>query len=201
MAEQLFQLGQSVLGIDRDGQRVQAVADRITHAVEADAADVEALKALGIRNFDIVVVAIGNDMEASILITVILKELGVKEVVAKATSSTHGKVLEKVGADRVVYPERDMGTRVAHSLVTPNILDIIDLSPNVSIVELSPDEGMVGRNLRDLDLRARHRVTVLAIKKDNVVRISPGGEDVVEAGDILVVIGEKKDLSRLRGAD
>lgn len=198
VAENLEKLGHEVLGIDVDEKKVQVLAERITHVVQADASDEEVLKDLGIRNFDVVVVAIGHDMEASILVTVTLKELGVGRVVAKAATNTHGTVLAKVGADRVIFPERDMGARLAQSLVSTNILDMLELSPDVSIVELVANGAMLGKTLTDLDLRARFGVTVLAIKKADELRISPGGDDLIENGDVLVAIGLNKDLAKLR---
>ena len=132
VAKTLYELGNDVLAIDRNEEIVQEIYEYVTHAVQADVMDENVLKELGIRNFDVVIVSIGSDLEASILATLIAKELGVKVVIAKAQSELHGKVLSKIGADKVIFPERDMGVRVGHNLVSSNILDFIELSPDFS---------------------------------------------------------------------
>jgi len=197
VAKTLSLMGHDVLAIDTDEERVQEVIDCVTHAVQVDALEEAALKSLGIRNFDVVIVAIGADIQASILTTVILKELGVKFVVAKAQNELHGKVLEKTGADRVVYPERDMGVRVAHHLVSTNVLDYIELSPNYSILEAVAPVDFIGRTLADIDLRAKYHVTLVAIKRGQDIIVAPLAEDVIQEGDILVTIGANKDLQNL----
>ena len=169
----------------------------MTHAIQADAADETILKAVGIRNFDVVVVTIGSDIQASILVTLLCKEQGVKYVVAKAQNELHAKVLYKVGADRVVLPERDMGLRVAHNLVSSNVLDYIELDPNYSVVEIEIIPTWIGKTLRQLDLRARYGVNVMAIKHGDDINISPGGDDIIDKGDILVVIGDNEDIARI----
>ena len=137
LGEELVKLGYEVLGVDRDEEKVQELSHILTHAVVADATEEEVLRSIGARNFDCGVVAIGDDIQASILATILLKDLGVKKVVAKAVSDLHGRVLERVGVDRIIYPERDMGIRVAHQLVSPNLLDYIELSKKYTIAELA----------------------------------------------------------------
>ncbi len=198
VAETLQELGHHVLGVDVDEAKVQALANKLTHVVQADATDENTLRSLGIRNFDTVVVSIGQDMEASILITLMLKEMGVKNVVAKAASEAHGKVLERVGADRVVFPEKDMGAKIGRFLAESNILDYIELTPDVSLVEFSPGEKMYGKTLRELDLRARWRVTVLAIRRGKKVMISPHPDEPLRHGDIIVAIGENEHIEKLQ---
>ncbi len=132
LALELMELGYEVLGIDRNEEIVEELSDRLTHTVVADATEEEVLKSLGVRNFDCGIVAIGTDIQMSILAAILLKDLGIKTVVAKAISLLHGRALEKLGVDRVIYPERDMGVRVAHQLVTPNLLDYIELSRNTA---------------------------------------------------------------------
>lgn len=193
----LVDLGHQVLGVDVREQLTQKLADRLTHVAHADCTDEDTLKALGLRNFDAVVVAIGHNLDASILVTVMLKEIGVPLVVAKAASELHGKVLVRVGADRVVYPERDMGARVAHSLVAANVLDYIELSPDYNIIEMKATPNMVGKTLRDLELRARFGINVMAIKTGTRMNISPRAEDKVGADDILVVLGDNESLRRV----
>lgn len=193
----LNKMGYNVLAVDTSEEKVSDIMDSVTHAVQVDAMDEQALKALGIRNFDVVIVAIGQDIQANILVTVMLKDMGVKKVVAKAVTELHGKVLVRVGADQVIFPERDMGARVAHALVSKNIVDQINLSPEYSIVELMAPERFAGKTLDEAGVRVKHGVTVLAIRRGNEVIISPGAGQVIKAGDILVVVGREERLKDL----
>lgn len=193
----LTKMGYDVLGVDVSEEKVNSVMEYVTHAVQVDAMDEQALKALGIRNFDVVIVAIGQDIQSNILVTVMLKEMGIKRVVAKAVTELHGKVLERVGADKVVFPERDMGVRVAHALVSKNILDQITISPDYSIVELLAPEEFVGKTLAQGAIRGRHGVTILAIRRGSEIIISPGATQVVEEGDVLVIVGRNERLKNL----
>lgn len=197
IARSLSKLGFEVLAIDSSEQRIQEVVSMVTHAVSADCTDEEALKALGIRNFDVVVVAIGQDIQASILTTLILKDLGVPMIVAKAQNELHGKVLSKIGADKVVFPERDMGTRVAHNLISPNILDYIELSENHSIVEMRATGPLLGQSLIELDIRAKYGCNVMAIKNNGDIDISPRPTYPLQDGDILVIVGQNDDLKKM----
>ncbi|WP_374720050.1 potassium channel family protein [Parageobacillus toebii] len=201
LATTLHQAGNEVLAIDRNEERIEEYKDHVTYAVVADSTDEEALKSVGVRNFDAVIVAIGDDIQASILTVLILKELGVKKVVAKAINQRHGQVLYKVGADWVVFPERDMGERVATQLMSPNVLDYIELAKDYSIEEVKVHPSMIGKNLRELNLRARFNITVIAIISDGKVSISPSPDRTIKEGDILVVIGENKDLDRFEKFD
>lgn len=197
VAQSLARLGYEVLAIDANDARIQDVVNKVTHAVAADSTDEEALRALGIRNFDVVVVAIGQDIQASILTTLILKELGVPCIIVKAQNELHGKVLSKIGADKVIFPERDMGLRVAHNLISPNLIDFIELSEDYSIAELQAMPVMVGKNLKQLDIRARFRCNVMAIKTGDKMNIAPNAEDSIREGDVLVIVGRNDDLARL----
>lgn len=197
VATALSNMGLDVLAIDADEHRTQLVANLVTDAVSADSTDEEALRALGIRNFDVVVVAIGEDIQASILTTLILKDLGSPLIVVKAQNELHGKVLQKIGADKVIYPERDMGLRVAHHLTSPNVLDYIELSDEYSIVEMRVSAEMVGKNLIELDIRARFGCNVMAIKRGARMNISPSAAERLTADDVLVIVGEKNDLTKL----
>ena len=196
----LAKMGYEVLGVDTDEERVQAVADYVTHAVQADSTDEAALRSLGLRNFDVAVVGIG-DLEPSVLTTVILKDFGVPYVVAKAVSELHGKVLQRVGADRVVFPERDMGIRVAHNLVSLNLVEYLELAPGVSIIEAVARRSFVGKSLKELALRARYDINILAIRRGETINLGPSANDVIEEGDILVAMGRDKALEVLEYAD
>ncbi|XEC93872.1 TrkA family potassium uptake protein [Paenibacillus tarimensis] len=197
VAQALSQMGFEVLAIDSREQKIQDVVNIVTHAVSADSTDEEAMRAIGIRNFDVVVVAIGQDIQSSILTTLILKDLGVGTIIVKAQNELHGKVLEKIGADKVVFPERDMGLRVAHHLISPNILDFIELSDDYSIAEIKAPVRMIGKNLKQLDIRAKHRCNVMGIKSGADMNISPHAEDMIREGDILIVVGKNTDLTGL----
>ncbi|BDG60833.1 potassium channel family protein [Caldinitratiruptor microaerophilus] len=198
VARTLESLGHQVMGIDRDHARVNQMRHELTHVVEADCTDEEQIRALGLRNFDAVIMAVGGDLQESTLITLLLKEAGVPRVVAKASSDLHGKLLEKIGADQVIYPERDMGVRVAHHILTGVALDSIELSPGYRVVEVPASPAMFGRSLRDLNLRARFRLNVMAIRRGEDVLVNPGSDDVIYEGDILVVAGDPTSLSRLQ---
>ncbi|WP_018885676.1 potassium channel family protein [Paenibacillus massiliensis] len=200
VAYALSEMGYDVLAIDANEQRIQEVSEMVTHAVSADSTDEEALRALGIRNFDVVVVAIGEDIQASILTTLILKDMGVPVLLVKAKNELHGKVLQKIGADKVIYPERDMGLRVAHHLTSPNILDYIELSQDYSIFEMQAPRFMIGRNLKELDIRAKYGCNVLGIRREKEMNISPHPEDLIQTGDVLIIVGHKNDLVRLEQA-
>jgi trk system potassium uptake protein TrkA len=197
VAKTLYEMGYDVLAIDKDEEITQDVVDFVTHAVTADSTDEMVLKSLGIRNFDVVVVAIGADIQASILTTLILKEMGVPYIVVKAENELHGKVLSRIGADKVVYPERDMGIRVAHNLISANVLDFIELSPEYSILEIVATRKMIGRSLAELDIRKKFGCNVLAIRNGQKFNISPKANDVIREGDVLVVIGANADLVEL----
>lgn len=197
IATALFKLGYEVLAIDTDEEQVQKSSELVTHVIQADTTDENTLKALGIRNFDVVIVAIGEDIQANVLTTLLLKELGVKYIVAKARNELHGKMLTKIGADRVVYPERDMGLRVAHSLVATNVLEYIELSPDVSVAEITSPKILVGKSLAEANLRAKYEINVVAIKRGEVLIIPPLPDEKIQAGDILIFVGKTKGIQNM----
>lgn len=197
VAESLSMNGCDVLAIDKNEEIIQDIASTVTHAVQADVTDQDALNALGVRNFDAAIVAISNDMQSSIMATILVKELGVPYVLAKAQNDIHKKVLEKVGADKVVFPEREIGVRIANNLISENFVDYIELSEDYSIVEISILDEWVGNNLRDLNMRAKYGINVMAIRKGVNITITPGPDVILEEGDILVVIGGNKDLKKI----
>lgn len=199
VARTLSQRGYQVLAIDSRDEPVKEIASFVTSAVQADTTDEAALRALGVRNVDVAIVAIG-DLQASILSTLILQELGVPKIVAKATSERHGEVLQRIGATQVVYPERDMGVRLAHTLTSGNFLDYLELVPGYSIVEVRAKPDYCGRTLRDLELRAKYGINVVGIKRGEEVIIGPGPDDMILEGDVLVAIGRDEMLERLEDA-
>ncbi|MGE5421741.1 MAG: potassium channel family protein [Ignavibacteriales bacterium] len=199
VARTLYHMGFEVLGIDTNEDMVEAIKDDITYGITADAQEERVLESLGIRNFDVAIVAIGNDLQASILISLNIKNLGVKYVVAKAVNDTHGKVLEKVGADKIIYPERDMGERVAHSLVSTNLLDYIEISNKYSLLEATVPDFMNQKTLKETNLRVKFGVNVVAIKRGDDLLVSPPGEERLFKEDILILIGKTTDLDKFSG--
>lgn len=197
VARTLSSLGQDVLAVDSLDSAVQSVANEVTHAVQADAREEETLRALGLRNFDVAVVAIGADIQANILIALMLKEMGVRYVVAKAQNALHGRVLEKIGVDKVVYPEKDMGVRVAHNLVSANVMDCIELMPDYSIVEIITPGSFVNKTLGALNLRAEYGISVMAVKRKDNILVAPGADCRIEEQDTLIIISHNEALARL----
>lgn len=197
IATTLFKLGHEVMVIDMDEERIQDISEEVTYAVQADVSDENVLKELGISNFDVVVVSIGSNYQASIMATLLAKEAGVKKVVAKAHDQLHGKVLAKIGADKIIYPERDMGVRVAHNLVSSNILDFIELSPDYSILEITALEQWINKSLKELRLPKNYGINVMAIKRGRDINVSPYADDIILRGDILVVIGDTVNIEKI----
>jgi trk system potassium uptake protein TrkA len=196
VARTLGRLGQEVLAIDTNEERLRYIADEVTHTLVADTTDVRVLNSIGIKNFDVVIVAIGENVQANIMTTLLLKEIGVPYVVAKALNKMEGRVLEKVGADRVVYPERDMGKRIAHNLVVSNLVDYIELPQGFRIMEVMATKEMFDKNLRNLNFRSKYSVNIILIKRSSgEVLFTPGPEDVIQMGDLLVLAGEKEALN------
>ncbi len=199
VARSLVERGHEVLAIDLDEDLVRELSPVVTHAVQANATDENALESLGARNFDVAIVAIGDNVYANTLVTLMLKEMGLPCVISKAKSKIHGKILKKVGADRVVFPEWDMGNRLANSLLTANVQDYLGLAPNYSIMEIKAQKSWIGKTLAELNFRSRFGVNVVAILKNSDINLSPIAEDEIIEGDILVVIGHNDDLERMDG--
>ncbi|MCG8539923.1 MAG: TrkA family potassium uptake protein [Clostridia bacterium] len=197
VAKTLCSMGYEVLAVDKNEETIQGIVEQVTHAVQADATDENSIKSLGIRNFDVAVITIGSNIQSSILVTLMIKELGVKYIVAKAQNELHAKVLYKIGADRVVFPEREMGVRIAHNLVSSNIMDYIELAPDYSIVEIASLEEWIGKSLRELNMRSKYGINVMAIKRGPDIDISPSAVDLIRDDDVLVVIGHNDDLQKI----
>jgi len=203
MATTLSELGQDVIGIDSSEDRVAEMADHMSQAVALDAIDDRALKSAGIQDVDVAVISIGENIESSLLVVMQVKDLGVKEIIAKAVTPLHGKILQKLGVTRVIYPERDMAMRVAHSLVVPNVLDYIELSRDFSIVEIPAPPAFIGKSLKELELRPRLGLTLVAIKRGTgtgdgeITHVSPPADEVILVGDVLALLGDNDRLSQL----
>lgn len=196
-AKALHRLGREVLAIDISSELVQEISADVTHAVVGDGEDKEVLRALGAKDFDCGIVAIGDNLAASVLVTMNLKELGVPYVVSKAHDATHQRVLEKLGADRVVIPEKENAIRLAKSLSNPNVLDYIELSEEYGIAEVPVPKAWCGKNLRELNVRANLGVNIIAIRRGGRINVSPGAEFIFESGDIVVVLGDDRSLKKV----
>lgn len=197
VALELTRLGHDVLAVDRDERVVQQIADDVTHAVQADITDPDALEALGLADFDTAIVAASETLEASIMATVLLRRIGVRRIIAKAAHDLHGSILEQVGASRVVYPERETGFRVAHSFHAPGVQDYLDAAPGYGIARVAAAPSWVGRTLGEVDLSGSCRLTVLAITRAGSVILTPTPDERLRAGDSLIAAGLDEDLERL----
>jgi trk system potassium uptake protein len=199
VAESLVRLGHEVLGIDEDPKIVQNWADELTHVVQADSTDEEALRQVGVPDFPRAVVGIGTDVEASVLTVLALTELGIREIWAKAISVKHGKILRSVGANHVIYPEAAMGDRVAH-LITSKMLDFIEFEDGFAIAMTRAPREAIGRTLDDVKLRTRYGVTVVGVKKPSQDFVYARPETVVEPGALLIVAGTTNQVQRFAAA-
>ena len=197
-ARQLSRLGCEVLAIDLKSELIQQIANDVTHAVVGDSRDKEVLRTLGVGEFDCAIIAIGDDLATSVLVTMNMKELGVPYLVCKAHDDTHRRVLEKLGANRVVIPEQENAARLARSLSSTNLLDYIELSEDYSIVELPAPRSWVGKTLKELDVRAKLGVNILAVRRDGKMDVSPASDLDFQDGDIIVVLGDTKALDTIQ---
>lgn len=199
VARELERLGHEVLAIDRSEQMVNDIASDVTHALQLDAADEDALRGAGAGEFNTAIVAISSDAEPSIFATMVLKRLGVRNVIAKAGSTLHGEILARVGADRVVFPERETGLRLAHSFNVPNVIDYLDVAPSFGIEKIRPPKAFIGKSIGELNLKDRLSLTPIALRRGKQVFVNPTREERVAEGDELILIGRDDKLDQLRG--
>lgn len=198
LATTLAEAGYEVMAVDQSEEKVQDISAVVTQAIQADVTDMDTLKELGIRNFDVAVVAIGKDIQSSIMATLLLKELGLPYVVAKASTEEHKRVLAKLGADRIILPEHDMGKRLANNLIAGNIIDYIQLSRDYSIMEMAILEGWRNHSISELDIRAQYEINIIAVESsDGEINVTPGPDYVLKEGDLLVVVGKNKSIQEL----
>lgn len=198
VARELSRLGCEVLAMDVSSDMVSQVANEVTHAVVGDGQDKEVLRALGAGEFECAIVAIGGDLSASVLTTMNLKELGVPKIVCKAHDETHRRVLEKLGADQVVIPEQEQASRLARSLSSPNVLDYIELSDEYGIIEVPAPRSWDGKSLRELNVRAKLGVNILAVRRNEMFTVSPAADFAMAQGDVVVVLGDSKALKKVQ---
>ena len=192
---ELSEMNVDVLVIDTDEARVNEYQDYYSEGIIGDSTDEAMLKSIGIDNYDNVIVAIGDNIQASILSTLILKDLGVKKVTTKAQNSYHGRVLEKIGADIVVHPERDMGRRIAHRLVSSSVVEYLEVSTSHSIIEYSANAKLENKRISDLNIREKFGISIIAINRDNDIIVSPDSQISILGGDILILIGSDQQLN------
>ena len=198
IAKRLYDMGCDVLAMDIDNEKVQQIADNVTQSVMGDARDKDVLCALGVRNCDCAIVAMAGDVGSSVFVTMTLKELEVPHVVAKAQGPMHQRILEKLGADLIVIPEREMADRLAHKLVEPNILDFIDLSEDYSLIEEQAPAVWFNKSIRDLSVRARLGINIIGVKNGDSFNIAPGADYIIREGDVVVIVGKNDALAKLR---
>lgn len=196
LVKEFHELGAEVLAIDIDQEKVNQFSQFVTYAVQINAIDEEALKQVGIRNIDHAFISFGENIESSILTSLVLKEMGIPLVWAKAHNDYHARVLEKVGVDRVIHPERDMAKRIANHIVSDKIIDYIELSENYSMVEIVASAKVHNKSLLDLDIRAKYGCNIVGIQRGKDIMVSPSAEEVILKGDILIVMGHNSDINR-----
>ena len=206
VAESLVQKGCEVLAIDLEEAKIQAISDSATFAVQCDATDERALKAVSTQNVDVAVVSIGENIEASILIVQTLTEMGITSIIAKAVTNAHGKILSNLGVTEVIYPERDAAIRLAHRLVSPKVLDYLELAPGYSVEEVAVPDRFSGMSIEETKIRELHNLNIIGIKKqvnrmikgklkkEDTFNFTPSPGDMIEKGDVLVMIGKEHDL-------
>lgn len=189
-------LGYEVYALDNDESLVQDLSSQLTYVVSGDVSDRKTLQALPLEDIDVAVVAIGN-VERNMMTTMLLKELGIKQVVSKAINNLHGAMLSKIGADKVVYAERDMGERVAHNLISAGVMDYIELSSEISVMSLTIPTEFIGKNLIEADLRRRYDVNVVAIKREGRTLVNPKAQEVFQPEDEIIVLGTHEGVKRM----
>ncbi len=200
VARNLYALGHEVMVLDNNEKRIKMIINDVTHAVEGDATNEESLKALDIKGFNAVILAIGENLQVSIMATIILKELEARFIVAKAQSELHGKTLEKLGVGHVIFPERDMGKRLARNIISPSMVDLFELSDKYNVVEVAAGKYMIGKTLKELDLRRKHGINIIAIRRDSEEDpiILPMPEDAIQEEDVIIAIGSTEAHKRMK---
>lgn len=193
----LAESGNSVIAVDMDPDRVDLAADTVTCAMVADVTEPDVLDSLGISNLDCVIIGVSTNMQASIMATILTKEKGVGFVVAKAENEIHKHILEKVGADKIVFPEAEMGTRLARNLMGGEFVDLVELSKEFSMVEMPVPEAWIGRSLRELDVRGSYGLNIIGIKRGDDLKVNLDPENPMEKEMTLVIVGKNVDLAKI----
>ena len=199
VAKTLANAGATVMAVDKDEEYLEKVASYVTHAVCADVSNPEAMKQLGIQNYDGAIVGIGDDLESSVLVTLQLKEMGVSFVMAKAVTDLGGRILQKVGADKVIFPDREIGIRIGNEIMNGNYFEAIEVSEEYSIVDLTVPHAWIGKTLRDINIRSQYGVNVIGIRGIDKVNINPEADYKLQEQDILIVLGHNGEIQKLWG--
>lgn len=197
IAKMLASMNHEVLGVDIDPEVVQKISPFITHAIVADTTDEEAIKALALSQFDIVIVAIGDNIQANLMTSMLLKEMNMPYVVSKAENALQGKMLKKMGVDKVIYPEYDVAQRLAQSLTRDHVMDYLQLSKNISLIEIKMPTFLVGANLKDSNLREKYNLNAVGIRRGEDLEVPPNPITILGEDDKLLVIGNNSDLDAL----
>jgi trk system potassium uptake protein TrkA len=201
VARELTRLGHEVLAIDSDERTVQGLAEEVTNAVQADVTDEEALRELGVGDFDTVIIGVSSSLEVSILATVSVQQLGVKRILAKARNAQHGLILERVGATRAIYPEHETGTRLAHSFASPGVRDYLDVAPGYGFARVGAPDVWVNHKIGELETRRTCGLTLMALRRGGTVTLNPHHSEILQVGDELIMAGLDEDLERLPSSD
>ena len=199
LCKYLSEAGVQVMAIDINERKVNLLKNVVRKAIVADARDKETLNQLELKDFDAVVLTVGDKIDTSILITLYLRELEVKEIIAKAVTEEHAKILNMIGATSIVFPERDMAQRIAYTLRRSNLIDYFPMGDDYSVIEIAPPDDWIGKTLAELNVRVRYNVQIIMIKElvpENTILI-PSGAHVVKESDVLVIIGKDEDLNRI----
>ena len=197
VARELFYKNQEVVAIDKDEATIQNIKDKVTHAYVGDITDENTLKEAGVADCDVVIVAESSNMESNIIAAQVCKSLGIKQVICKAQNTVHGQILSKLGVDQIIFPEQDIAIKLVNKLTSSGVLDYFDLGKNVTIVGTNPLERWINKTLADLDLRNKHNVTVLAIRRGGENLIIPSGDTLIQKGDIMILFGAEDSLKKL----
>ena len=200
LAKSLFEEGKEVIGVDRNKERVQRLQEFCSYAMVGDATDKSILESIGIENDDVVIVSLGDNISASVLVTLYLRDLNIQNVYVKIISEDHGRVLEKIGATEVIFPERDLAQKLAKGLTSPNVIDYLPLTDDYNIVEIAPSKDFVGKTLAELHLRSRYHISILAVRGlvPESITMNPGGSFTVKDSDILIALGKPEDIKRIK---
>jgi len=200
IARDLYENGFEVIAIDKNKDAVQKIRDYATKAIVADGTDKEVMELIGIQEDDVAIISFGEDLAASTLIALHLKQMKVKSIIVKAPNEEHKLILEKVGATDVLIPEQEIANKVAKSLISPNVLDYLPLSEEYMLFELAPPNSFIGKSIGELELRGKHHIEVLAVKDiiTDKMNMMPGADFVIKDGEILVVVGKEKDIQKVK---
>lgn len=198
VAKRLYELGQDVMAVDKDEELINRIAPNVTTAVVCDVTDENAVKELGLSNFDVAIVSVAQNLEAEILAVLSCKEANIKKIVAKASNNRAGEILSRVGADKIIEPEKEMGHRLADILSGENIIDSIEFSKDYSIVEVEVDKNWIGKKLMDLKFREKYKCSILFIQREKEMFVNPSSDFIIEGDDLITVLGENKYINKIK---